>query len=603
MILSLLVYINLLVQGVNLPAHLVIICGTKFYRSSSYVDIDSITIMQMIGRAGRPQFDTSAIAVVLTDASGDKKYRNMIEGQETVESSLHHSLAEHFNSEIVLRTIRSMEDAIAWVKCTFLHVRLQLRPEYYQDRISSQNLNEDKLEEWVRFVLDDMRAHGLILESNGELFATKLGKTLCNHRTNYATMKLFTQMDRASDFYTTLRVLCSATEFEKVVLRRGEKKALNELNKNKDIVKYSVGKLVRDSVDKVCVLFQAFFSGHKFEDWGLRTEAGNLLPPSLRIIRCMITFFEEKKFGTPLLHAIRLSQCLDSHMWHDSTLVCRQLEGIGATLAKNLSQGNIVSFRDLESANPRRIESLLKRNPPAGNLLQANLEKIWPKILLTVQVAIVDSKVEMIISVQSENISEHERHKFRGIFSRVLVLQERKNLLLFTARTKLSSSYFLFFLCFPYRLLPRNFCMRPSNFNVQFPLSQVEDDPEVIIYVLNENYGYIFLIFKTCKSPYLPFVVGMDVSQAIHLMEDELSEINDGPVEPKAIPKEKKKEDNPNGLCKHVCKHKDKCKHACCKKWLEYPLPVTPTTEKKQERKNPELDLLRKKGLSPHWHF
>ena len=400
--------------------------------------------MQMIGRAGRPQFDTSAVAVVLTDGSGDKKYRNMIEGQETVESSLHHSLAEHFNSEIVLRTIRSMEDAIAWVKCTFLHVRLQMRPEYYQDRISSKNLNEEKLEEWVRFVLDDMRTNGLILQANGELFATKLGKTLSHHRTNYATMKLFTGIEQSSDFYATFRVLCSATEFENVVLRRGEKRALNEMNKNKEVVKFSVGKLVRDSVDKVCVLFQAFFSGHKFDDWSLRTEAAGLLPPSLRVIRCMITFFEEKKLGTPLLHAIRLSQCLDSHMWYDSTLVCRQLEGIGATLAKNLAQGNVVSFSDLENANPRTIESLLKRNPPAGNLLQANLEKIWPKILLTVQVAIVDANVEMIISVQSENTSDCDRHKFRGMFSRVLVLQERKNLLLFTARTKLVSLFLLY---------------------------------------------------------------------------------------------------------------------------------------------------------------
>ena len=172
------------------------------------------------------------------------------------------------------------------------------------------------------------------------------------------------------------------------------------------------------------------------------------MPPSLRIIRCMITFFEEKKFGAPLLHAIRLSQCLDSHMWYDSTLVCRQLEGIGAALANNLMQGNIVSFSELEAANPRKIESLLKRNPPAGNLLQANLQKIWPKLLLTIQVAIVNGTVEMIVSVQSENLSDCERHKFRGKFSRVLVLHERKKLLLFTSRTKslFFSSLFFFFL-------------------------------------------------------------------------------------------------------------------------------------------------------------
>ena len=164
------------------------------------------------------------------------------------------------------------------MKSTFLFVRLQLRPEFYQDKLS-ENLSEEKLEEWVRFVLDDMRAHSLIIQSNGELFATKLGKTLCIHRTNYATMKLFSQLDEGSDFYSTFRVLCSATEFENVVLRRGEKRALNELNKNEKIVKFSIGKLVRDSVDKVCILFQAFFSGHKFDDW--RFEEGLLLSPLL----------------------------------------------------------------------------------------------------------------------------------------------------------------------------------------------------------------------------------------------------------------------------------------------------------------------------------
>lgn len=44
-------------QGVNLPAHMVIIRGTSHWNGKENVELDSSTIMQMIGRAGRPQYD------------------------------------------------------------------------------------------------------------------------------------------------------------------------------------------------------------------------------------------------------------------------------------------------------------------------------------------------------------------------------------------------------------------------------------------------------------------------------------------------------------------------------------------------------------------
>ena len=58
-----------LAMGVNLPAHLVIIKGTRAYRGGGvgHQDIDIATLTQMIGRAGRPGLDTSGIAVVMTD--------------------------------------------------------------------------------------------------------------------------------------------------------------------------------------------------------------------------------------------------------------------------------------------------------------------------------------------------------------------------------------------------------------------------------------------------------------------------------------------------------------------------------------------------------
>lgn len=56
-----------LAWGVNFPAHLVVIKGTEYYdgKTKRYVDMPITDVLQMMGRAGRPQFDTEGYAVVL----------------------------------------------------------------------------------------------------------------------------------------------------------------------------------------------------------------------------------------------------------------------------------------------------------------------------------------------------------------------------------------------------------------------------------------------------------------------------------------------------------------------------------------------------------
>lgn len=58
-------------QGVNLPAHLVVIKSTQCYKGNTrgYTEYDLSMVMQMIGRAGRPQFDTTGSAVILTQTN------------------------------------------------------------------------------------------------------------------------------------------------------------------------------------------------------------------------------------------------------------------------------------------------------------------------------------------------------------------------------------------------------------------------------------------------------------------------------------------------------------------------------------------------------
>lgn len=66
--LPILVATSTLAMGVNLPAHLVIVKTTKQYVNGEYKSYSESAIQQMIGRAGRPGFDTSAVAVIMTTA-------------------------------------------------------------------------------------------------------------------------------------------------------------------------------------------------------------------------------------------------------------------------------------------------------------------------------------------------------------------------------------------------------------------------------------------------------------------------------------------------------------------------------------------------------
>ena len=77
-----------LAVGVNLPCHMVIIKNTVGWEfgSNQPKEYSDLEIMQMIGRAGRPQYDDSAVAVIMTRMSRIHYYQQMVTGQEVLES-------------------------------------------------------------------------------------------------------------------------------------------------------------------------------------------------------------------------------------------------------------------------------------------------------------------------------------------------------------------------------------------------------------------------------------------------------------------------------------------------------------------------------------
>lgn len=110
-------------------------------------------MLQMVGRAGRPQFDTEGVAVIMTqkqvlDAASKHwfawllpeqyvtssalvlqfvpRYEQLVTGSETVESALKDMLPEFLNAEIALQTITDVAMAIEWLRGTFFYIRVRV---------------------------------------------------------------------------------------------------------------------------------------------------------------------------------------------------------------------------------------------------------------------------------------------------------------------------------------------------------------------------------------------------------------------------------------------------------------------------------------------
>lgn len=110
-----------LAWGVNLPAHTVIIKGTQIYNPAQgrWVELSSQDVLQMLGRAGRPQYDTYGEGVIITNHSELQYYLSLLNQQLPIESQFVGKLADNLNAEIVLGNVRNRDEAVQWLGYTY----------------------------------------------------------------------------------------------------------------------------------------------------------------------------------------------------------------------------------------------------------------------------------------------------------------------------------------------------------------------------------------------------------------------------------------------------------------------------------------------------
>ncbi|KAJ2879189.1 ATP-dependent DNA helicase MER3 [Coemansia aciculifera] len=100
--------------GVNMPAYMVIVKGTKGYADNNYKEYAQSEVLQFIGRAGRPQFGPSGKAIILTEKTMVKSYQNLVSGGEILESSLGPELVRWILGGVYRQEFTSTGDVTKW---------------------------------------------------------------------------------------------------------------------------------------------------------------------------------------------------------------------------------------------------------------------------------------------------------------------------------------------------------------------------------------------------------------------------------------------------------------------------------------------------------
>lgn len=174
----------------NLPAHLVIVKGTEYFdgKESRYVDYPVTDVLQMMGRAGRPQFDNEGVACVMVEESKRNFYMKFLYNPFPVESCLFPRLADTINAEIAIGTITTIEDCLGYLDWTFYGRRVKKNPSYYGVESDDDDAIAKFLHKTIMDCLDVLRDHGCIsIDDKDVISTTALGSTASKFYLNHKT--------------------------------------------------------------------------------------------------------------------------------------------------------------------------------------------------------------------------------------------------------------------------------------------------------------------------------------------------------------------------------------------------------------------------------
>ncbi|KAJ0973942.1 hypothetical protein J5N97_015907 [Dioscorea zingiberensis] len=361
---QILVCTSTLAWGVNLPAHLVIIKGTEYFdgKTRRYVDFPITDILQMMGRAGRPQYDQHGKAVILVHEPKKSFYKKFLYEPFPVESNLREHLHDHINAEIVSGTISHKEDALHYLTWTYLFRRLVVNPAYYGLEDAESNTLNSYLSRLVQTTFEDLEDSGCIKMNEDSVEPLMLGSIASQYYLSYMTVSMFgSNISLDTSLEVFLHILSGASEYDELPVRHNEENFNATLSK---MVPYLVDEhRLDDPHVKANLLFQAHFSRLELPISDYVTDLKSVLDQSIRIIQAMIDICANSGWLLSSLTSMHLLQMVMQGMWYEKDSSLWMLPSMNDDCLSYLNKLGFLTLQDLLDVTDMKLQRLLQQSP------------------------------------------------------------------------------------------------------------------------------------------------------------------------------------------------------------------------------------------------
>lgn len=381
-LLQILVSTATLAWGVNLPAHTVIIKGTDLYspEKGDWEQLSPQDLLQMLGRAGRPRYDTHGEGIIITNQADIQYYLAVLNQQLPIESQFISMLVDNLNAEVVSGNVKTRSDAVNWLSYTYLYVRMLESPDLYNvvDYEDDESLLKYR-DSLIHSSLTILHEKNLVVYNaqNGYVEATELGRIASYFYIRHTSMATYSK--ELSDHATQIdlfRIMAMSDEFRYITVRQEEKKELKELLEKSPI---PVKEDIDDPLAKVNILLQSYISRLKFEGFALNADMTFIIQNAGRLLRALYEFALIKRSSLTTKTLLNLCKMVERRMWTANSPL-RQFKSCPLEVIRRTEASTLPWLDYLGLQSPAEVGQAL-RSEKNGKLVYDLMQR-FPKLFL-----------------------------------------------------------------------------------------------------------------------------------------------------------------------------------------------------------------------------
>lgn len=358
-----------LAWGVNLPAHTVIIKGTQLYnpQKGGFTDLGMLDVQQIFGRAGRPQFQDSGEAAILTTHDKLALYLGMLTHAVPIESQFTAGLVDHLNAEIVLGTVTNVREAVAWLGYTYLYVRMKQNPLAYGipwEELASDHSLEGHRRKLVSEAARELERSKMARfdERSGNLYVTELGRVASHFYIRQASIEVYNEALKphmtAED---VLAMMAQSSEFENLAVRDEE---LLELDALARACPFDPRGGSENKHGKANILLQAYISRARMDSFSLIADSNYVAQNAPRLARALFEICLRRGWSSAAELCLTVAKSFELRLWPEQHPLWQFESSLKYELIRKLEERHfdLEQLRDMSAAD---IGAAL-RHPAAG---------------------------------------------------------------------------------------------------------------------------------------------------------------------------------------------------------------------------------------------